>query len=312
MPQIVLNLLGIIVFSFFLVKSVTFLISSATKLAIYLKISEYTVSLFVVSVATSLPELIVGIASALENDPLLSYGNVVGSNIADLTIVVAIPVFVGGAISTKRLIRHKDIITAGVMSIFPILLLLDGAISRLDGMLLLCAYFLYVGSVLRRDREFEGFHLNFERVSVAKEILILLVSSVVLWLSARGVVLFAENLSVQAGMSVLLVGLLITSIGTSLPELVFGLKAVQMHHNDEVLGNLVGSVIANSTLILGATAFVKPIVFPTNYSLFPYIYMIAVILLFFVFARSKEILSRLEANVLFLLYFTFVLVSLIF
>ena len=164
------NIVAGIVFCILLVKSTDWMITSSSRLAKHFKISEYTISFLVIAFATSLPELVVGVVSALDKNPALSYGNVLGSNIADLTVIIAIPILIGGAISTKELIKNKDIIYTIFFGLLPLILMLDGTLSQIDGVILVLCYLLYLILIIKRSSGFKGFIENFYQTNVLKDL----------------------------------------------------------------------------------------------------------------------------------------------
>jgi len=307
--SIFLNVLAGTALSILLVKSTAWMIRSSARLARHFKISEYTISFLVIAFATSLPELIVGIISAFDNNSALSYGNVLGSNIADLTIILAIPIFVGGGITTREIIKNKDLVYTLFFGLLPIALIYDGVLSRWDAVALLLSYVFYLFLVLRRSSTIHALIESFNQVKVVRELFIFFVSIAVLLLSAGYLVKIAENLSLVAKLPLFFVGLTVTALGTSLPELVFGLKAIKAHHKGEVLGNIVGSVIANSTLVLAATALINPITKDGNQGIVSLIFLVVTLLLFFWFSTSNRKIDKLEAVTLFLIYVLFVCVE---
>ncbi len=296
-----------LVLSLLLVKSAELMIAASSKLARHFSISEYTISFLVIAFATSLPELMVGIVSALDNNPSLSYGNVLGSNIADLTIIISIPILIGGAISTKEIIKNKDVIFTMFFGTLPLVLMLDGTLSRLDGTILILGYFFYLVLVLRRSTPVEGLIEKIRGTNVLKETGIFIFSVVLLLTSADLIVKVAEQIGILANVPLILIGLTLTAIGTSLPELAFGLKAIKTHHKNEVLGNIVGSVIANSTLVLGVTSIISPISSSTLAGTSSLGFLIGTLALFSFFSYKGRGLGKVEAAILIMTYIAFVM-----
>ncbi len=309
LPFTLLELLLIGLFSVVLVKSATKMISSSSNLARYFHISEYTISFLVVGIATSLPEFVVGAVSALDKKPILSFGNVVGSNIADLTIIIAVPIFIGGAISTRKLIKNKDLIYAAFFGIMPIALTFDLVLSRFDSLILLISYLFYVFLVLKRTSFFETIIDTLKRTNPYKEFFIFLVSTAFLLISGGVMVKSAESISLSMGVPLVFIGLTITALGTSLPELAFGIKAIKTHHKGEVIGNVVGSVVANSTLVLALTALIEPINVSGGIGVSSIIFLLIVLLLFFVLSVFNRELGKFEAAFLLLTYISFLFVE---
>ncbi|MEK7595345.1 MAG: sodium:calcium antiporter [Patescibacteria group bacterium] len=291
-----------------LVKSADWLISSSSRLAKHFGLSEFTVSFFVIAFATSLPEFTVGVVSALDNNPSLSLGNVVGSNIADLTLILALPILIGGGIYTSTLLKSKDLIYTVFLGITPFLLLMDGVLSRLDGLILISGYFFYLVLVLKKSSFMERLEEKILRTNVYKQFIILSVSTLLLLASSDLLVKEAESLSIKLNIPLIFIGITITAIGTSLPELAFGLKAIKSAHKSEVLGNVAGSVIANSTIVLGTTALLTPIR-QENISNASFLSFFVILAIFSVFSVTNKRIDRLEAFILLVIYIIFVLVE---
>ena len=222
-----------------------------------------------------------------------------------LTVILAIPLLVGGSISTKEIIKNKDLIYTVFFGIFPLLLIYDGMLSRFDGILLLTAYLLYLTLVLRRNTVLDAIVNNLHNIKVYKEFAFFILSVCALLLSVELLVKLAENIGMLLNIPLIFIGITLTALGTSLPELVFGLKAIKMHHKGEVLGNIVGSVVANSTLVLGVTALISPISKDSNMGFTSTIFLFVTLLLFYIFSVTSKKLSRVEAAILICVYIIF-------
>lgn len=290
-----------------LVKSASWMIVSSSHLAKHFNISEYTISFLVIAFATSLPEVIVGVVSALDKNPVLSYGNVLGSNIVDLTLILATPIFIGGALSTREIIKNKDLFYTAFFGLLPVVLIYDGKLSRSDALVLLAGYILYLFLVLRRSSPVETLIEKLHHIQLIKEFAIFIGASVLLLVSANFLVKIAENLSITAQVPLIFVGLTVTALGTSLPELIFGLKAVTTNHSGEVLGNVVGSVVANSTLVLGITALIEPITKSSNSGIVSLGFLMFTLILFVVFSLTGRQLGKKEALLLIMVYIVFIM-----
>lgn len=289
-------------------------ISSSSKIAHHFKISGYTISFLLVAIATSLPETVVGITSALEGNPILSYGNAMGSNIALLTVIIAIPGILNSGIKTREIFRTNDIYYTALFSLMSLSLTLDGSLSRIDGAALVVAYVVYITVVLRRSHGLESIFDALERVNVWKEAVFFAISLVILLGASEGIVRGAENVSLLLGLSLGFVGLTLTAIGTSLPEIAYAVGAVKEDKEKEVLGDVIGSVVANSTLVLGITSLIYPIdIFSSkmgaggNYLLIAF--MAFTLLTFLRFMKTERRLDKKESIILFLLYLVFIVLQ---
>jgi cation:H+ antiporter len=305
-----INLSIIIISSVVLIKAVTLFIRSTAKIAHHFKISGYTISFLLIAIATSLPETVVGITSALEGNPVLSYGNALGSNIALLTIIVAIPSLINSGLKTREIYRTHDIYYTALFSLLALVLSLDGTLSRIDGIALLVSYTIYILAVLRRSHGIESLFDSLERINIWKEFVLFTIALILLLVASDGIVTSAVNLSQALGLGLAFIGLTLTAIGTSLPEIAYSIGAVKSHKENDVLGDVIGSVVANSTLVLGITSVIHPITLPSlELSISSVSFMLVSLLLFLVFASTNRRLEKYEAFILVNIYVLFVIVE---
>lgn len=307
----ILNLLVMFLSALVLIKSVDWFMDSTSKLAHHFKISTYTISFFLIAIATSLPETIVGITSALNKNSLLSFGNIVGANIALLTLVISIPVLINSSISTRAILRSKDMYVAFILALLPHALILDGVLSRTDGLILLVMYTFYAYFTFRESKGLELIIEKLEHINIWKQVSIFILSLLLLLLASDIIVKQALSLSSQLGLSITFIGLTLTAMGTTLPETVFAIGAVKGRYQQQVLGNILGSVVANSTMVLGIASILYPInISPiTNGKLSAIIFFVITLIFFIAFAKSKENITRLEAFILLSIYFIFLFIE---
>lgn len=297
-----------LVASIALVTGVRLFTKSVTLLAHKLRISTYTISFFLVAVGTSLPEAVVSISSGIDKNPILSYGAAMGSNIALVTLVLAIPVLIGGAIATRSVLSSKDLYFTFGFALLPLFLSLDGTLGRIDGVLLLAAYILYARASLKRSAGIEKFFDAVEQVDTLKQILAFLTSLVILIISSQVIVHSAVSLSASLGLELAFIGLTITAVGTSLPEIAFSLSVLKYGVKDEILGDIIGSVIANSTMVLGLAATIYPIdITQSKIGIPTLFFLVFSIMVFMRFARTREKIDKVEAFLLLMIYAGFVL-----
>ncbi|EKD96052.1 MAG: K+-dependent Na+/Ca+ exchanger related-protein [uncultured bacterium] len=305
-------LLLIIIGCFALLRAVTLFIKATSKIAHHFHISVYTISFLLVSVATSLPETVVGITSAIDKNPILSFGNAVGSNIALLTIIIAIPVLIAYPITTRSVVESRDIYYVVFFSFLPIALLTDRYLGRFDGFILLSTYIIYIMAVIKRSTGFERLKESIEKINIWKEIAVFLFSLLLVLGASEIIVKSAEGLSVAAGWNLGFIGLTLIAVGTSMPEIAYTVVNLKYHHNQEILGNIVGSVVANSTLVLGVTVLIHPIdlrIDPTAFGLQSIGIFIIAMLIFLKFVRSKRTIDKPEAVFLLALYIVFLIIE---
>ncbi|MBU0957259.1 MAG: hypothetical protein KKF56_00455 [Nanoarchaeota archaeon] len=284
-----------------LIFSATFLVRSVKRIATLFGISEFSASFILVALATSFPELLVGINSAISGNPSLSFGNVLGANLLNLTLVLGVILIIAGKSKVESKEVRDNTILIYLMILLPLILYVIGmTLSRLDGIILVLGFIFLVRKITVRPQK--SFLLN---PSIPKTLFSFFISFTVLYLSARLVVQYSTDLAIQLGLSDLIIGLFIISIGTTLPEFAFGVQAALKKHNTMALGDQIGSVIANSTLILGIVAIIHPIVTDIRGFLIASIFII-IIMAFLLIRLLRNNLSRLDGIILILIYILFV------
>jgi len=295
-----------------LVVSTRVLLNSLVKIASYLELKEFVVGFMLMAVATSLPELFVGIIAALEHTPLLSLGNVIGANILDLTIVIGTVALLSRGIKAKSEIARRDALYMMLIALFPIILMLDHYLSVIDGCVLLLAFSIYMIRLFNQRKEFRKTTDHVSKKDARRSFIWFAVGVIGLLISAKFVVMFATAIATEMSVPMLLIGLVIVAIGTTLPELAFETKAAIAGHEEMTLGDLFGSLVTNSTLVLGTVAIISPIEI-ANFSLFLVAagFMFLTLILFTIFIRSEEGISWQGGVALILLYVIFIIIELV-
>lgn len=282
-------------------------VRGASGLAIRFGISPFVVGLVLVGLGTSAPEFSVNLTAAFAGRYQMAIGNVVGSNIANIGLILGVSALIAPLAVHARLIRI-EIPLVIVVSVGLWLLSLDGLIGRFDAVLLLLGL-IGLLVLIARDSKREPAEVQAELAEAAstqaglKLNLIRLIAGLALLLyGSQRMVDAAVNLATLWGMSELLIGLTIVAIGTSLPELAASAVAAWRGHTDIALGNVVGSNLFNILLILGATAAIHPLPVGDASLRIDLPIMIGFALLLYPMARSGRVVSRNEAWLLLLGY----------
>jgi cation:H+ antiporter len=246
-----------------------------------------------------------------------------GANIANTSLVAGLAALVFGRITVHGDFIKKDILVALLAGFLPLVLILDGSLSRVDGLILLATYGAYVTSIFRgrymeiaeehkKESFFYRFIRQFNNVNTARnrELGRLFVGVALLLFSSDIIVRIAKELAVAAHIPIFLVGLVILSIGTTLPELVFSLRSIENHEPGMFFGNILGSVIANSTLVIGIAATISPIkIVALDEYFIAALTFVVVFLSYWLFIRTKHRLDRWEAALLVGFYVFFVVLA---
>jgi cation:H+ antiporter len=272
--------------------------------------SPLVVGLTLVSMGTSSPELAASVAAVLKNAPAVSFGNVIGSNIANLALILGL-VAAMRPLKIDRDFLVRDIPILLIVSFWCIWIGWNGKITRFESVLLISALVVYLGLLLKSTGKAPEIPVSSpsdhpKPTSIGLSILVSLVGIGLLVLGAHSLITGSVNLARAIGISERVIGLTMVAFGTSLPELASSVVAVLRKESNLVLGNLIGSNIFNILLILGVTAAVRPIAVADPGLLFDLSVMIGVSLLIALFMISGRRLTRLEGGVLVALYLGYV------
>lgn len=265
MTEAILFLLAGIAFLYY---GADWLVRGSARLASRYGISPLAIGLTVVSLGTSAPEFAVGIQAALGGQSDLVAGNVFGSNLANVGLILGITALIRPLqVSARTVRREVPIMLVVTALLWP--LLWDGRLSRPEGFLLLGILVAYMTFVLRTGRseskdvveEFEGFQ-GLEDVKGRKataDVLLVLVGGAALVIGGQAIVDGAVSIAAAMGVSEMVIGLTVVALGTSLPEMVTSVGAALKGETDIAVGNVIGSNVLNIAGVLGAAAVVEPL-----------------------------------------------------
>ncbi len=340
--NIILFILGFV----FLIGGSEFFVKAAASIAKRLGVSEFVIGLTVVALGTSIPELASSIVASLKHESGVVIGNIVGSNIANIGLIIGITaVFM--MIKTKEGMLKRD----GYIMLFAALLffvfILNGILSRLEAVILLLFYFAYLFFLfeVKHDdktkthfRDFIDYFFKFKylttikskiisgldnkkdvsnkekkeikelfKAGLIKDFLILAISLVFVIYGAKYVVDEAVFFAGLFNISTNLISITLIAVGTSLPELMVSISATRRGHGDITLGNIIGSNITNIFLIIGVSGLIYPLSIIKTTLYFTAPFMIFIsILLLFFVWRNWEI-RRIEGIILLVLYLIFLI-----
>lgn len=296
------------------------LVDSLKRISKFLRWRGFIVAFFIVALASTIPNLFVGISAALHKIPQLSFGDIVGNNLVALTVAVALSVLIGKrSIPTEGKILERSALFTAFVAVLPMFLLWDGILGRADGIILLLVFFFYVlwlasnkerFKVFAGDQEMQVPKIMIEFKVFLKDIGRILISLIFLLLAAEGIVKSAQFFAISFNLSLPIIGILIVGLGNALPEIRFAVASAKAGETEMILGNLMGSIIMPATLVLGIVALICPIVIP---DFTPFVvaraFMIISAIAFYIFARRHGKITRKEAIILLLVYVLFVVIE---
>lgn len=292
------------------------LVGALVRVARYLEWREFVVAFIIVAIATSIPNLFVGITAALHQIPELSLGDIVGGNLFNLTVAVALAaLFAKGLSAESKMVQTSAVFTM-IAAVLPLLLLLDGTLGRGDAIALILLFFFYIFWLFSKKERFTKIY-DGEKTSIIKEFKIfikdlgrLILGLLFLLIAAQGIVRSASFFSQALDLPLGLVGILIVGVGGAIPETYFAIIAARKFQTWMVLGNIMGSVVIISTLVLGVVALICPIEI-ADFSPFAIarVFLIIAAMFFLFFVRTGRKITTKEAFFLLGLYLVFFLIE---
>ena len=291
------------------------LIKSLVQVGKFLQWREFVITFFVIAFASSLPNFFVDFGAVIQGLPEIAFGDIIGGNLVDLTIVLAIAVFFtkNGLPADSKMVQRSAIFNSAI-AVLPLFLISDGNLDRLDGIILLFAFCFYSWWLFSEKYNFHkiygGKHekligdfkgLIFNLVKIVVFIILLLLASYAVIASAK---FFADSL----GISLALVGILIVGLGNAFPETYFSVISARQKENWMVLGELMGSVIICSTLVLGLIGLTFPFEIH-NLSIFlaARVYLVIAALFSLLFIWTGKVITKKEGFFLLFIYVAFLL-----
>lgn len=302
-----------------LIMSGKWLVRSLSKMSEFLGMKKFTMAFLLMSLATATPELFIGISSVLRGIPELSLGNILGQNIIHFTIAVFICVLIRGSFSVKSKTTRITAFFSGFMAVFPLLLILDGSLSRVDGFILVCLFIVYTTWMIKKGKRYDELYeiANdvvplpiLKRASLFfKNISTFVIGAGVLIIASQGIVKSAIFFANSLDMPLVIIGVLIVSLGTALPEVYF--SAFSAKNSGELMaGNLLGSTVVSTSLVLGIVSMISPI---NNIEIFSYFIsrftLFVAVILFIYFMLTGRKISKREGWILFVIYLIFICIE---
>ena len=303
MSQLFLEILGLVAGLAILIVGADLLVRGAAQLARVLGLSPFAIGVTVVAFGTSAPELFASIGAALLDVEELAIGNVVGSNIANILLILGAGAIIA-PIGIHRRVRLVELPIMLVITGLTVGLLLDSKLTRVDGALLAAGLIGYVVFIVRSHRveiEHEGDEVVTHPKSAWLDVGMVVLGIVALGLGARALVFGATGVALRVGVSEGIVGPTVVALGTSLPELAATIRSVMAKQSDIAVGNVVGSNIFNLLSVLGITAMIHPLVASPSMEMHLWI-MLSVSVLMVVFAMIRPAMGRLVGMCFLLLY----------
>jgi cation:H+ antiporter len=299
----------------FLYFSGELIVKGLLRLARFFGVTEFVVAFFVMAIAASLPNLFVGITSALKGIPELSFGDIMGNNIIALTLAVGLAVFFSPKKeipAENKTVKYTSFFTI-IAAILPIILITDGNLTRADGLILICFFIYYIYWLFSKKERYSKIYEK-HQLEIIKEtkyifIDVTKISSgiLILIIAAQGIVISSSSIATLVGVPLVFIGILILGFGSALPEVYFAISSAQKGEVGLILGNLMGAVIIPATLILGIISLIQPINnIDLEFSIINRAFLIIAAIAFLIFSKTDQKISIRESYILITIYLAFV------
>lgn len=301
------NFLLLIIALFILAKSADYALRYASRLARAWQISQYVIGFGLVAFISVLPETFIAINAARQGAPAFGLGTLFGSNVADLALIFAIVTFVSsrGVKIESKIIKNNlfYILTLAI----PLLFGLDGYYSRIEGASLIILGIIFYLFILQKSRP--AAPRRGQKFSWLALVL-LLASLAALLVAAHFAVQFGVAVAEDLGVSPVLVAMLFVGLGTTLPELLFSIEAVRRREDGLALGDILGTVITDATIVVGILAIISPFAFKARIVYVTGIFMLSAAILLLYLMKTGRKLTKKEGWALLGFYLIFVLTEL--
>lgn len=308
--------IDIVIFALSLVlvlKSSDNLVKSGSTLAKILGVSDFFIGLTVIAVGTSIPEFATSIIASLKNNSQVITGTIFGSNVANIGLILGIA-FILMPIKIRKKGFSLETIFLVFISILTFILSLNNYFGFSEGIFFLFLFILFIIYIIKVSKKQE-FKKNFNKgnriLVLLKSIIILAISLIVLYFGASYLIKSASKIAIFFKVPEGIIALTLIAVGTSLPELFVTLSCIKNHNTNILLGNIIGSNISNTLLILGASAVLNTVMINTFNIFIVLPIMITVSLLLYIFIKTIWF-SRVLQGVFFLFFYSLFILFLIF
>ena len=311
--QIILIIIGFIL----LIKGADILVEGSSAIAKKMHISEIIIGLTIVSIGTSMPELVVSTTSAIEGFSDMSVGNIIGSNICNLLLILGLSAIIKPVKFQQQTKWIENPLSIILTIIFFIMCNINQDINRTEGALLIILFILFliytiIMGIKSQKKEVLMQLYETQKINTLKNTMLIILGIAILKIGGDLVVHNSEQIARILKVSDKIISLTIVAIGTSLPELVTSVTAAIKGDSDIAIGNIVGSNIFNMLLIIGLSALITPIKYNITYNMQMFMLFIGMItMLVFLFIKPKDTMSRANGMICVILYIIY-LMNLIF
>lgn len=302
--EIIFLILGFII----MIKGADLFVDGSVIIAKKLGVSNLIIGLTLVAFGTSAPEIAISIGSALKGESAMAFGNIIGSSLLNLLLVLGITALIKPIPINKSSLK-KEMPFMIFISLITLLLALNGnglyGFSRYDGFILIILFIIYIYSMINSLKNTNNkIDVPSKKIPIKKSIIFTLIGAILITFGADITVKNSILIASKLGMSEIIIGFTIVAFGTSLPELVTSVVAAFKGESDIAIGNIIGSNIFNILIALGITASINPFNFDL-FGIYDMIFLLIATSIAFIFMKTNTTINRLEGAIFLILYLVY-------
>ncbi len=304
------NILFILIGFVLLVKGGDYLVEGSVSIARKAKLSSMVIGMTVIGFGTSAPEMLVSLNAALADSPGIALGNVVGSNIANIALILGVTGLLYTCVTDKHTLRvDLPFMVFACVALLAVGMMGEiGRIAGIVGVLLLVSFLVWQIRSSRRMGDADVPQAeNTPLHSLPVSLVMVLLSITAMIFGANILVEGAKNVAASLGVSERVIGLTVVAVGTSLPELFASVMSAKRGETDLAIGNIIGSVSFNVFFVVGVSAAISPITDGTTAFFYDYLLMVGLAFLLWLFLFTRRTLERWEGAILLLLYVGYII-----
>ncbi len=286
---------------------------SLLTLSRLLQLNEYLISFFLISIVTSIPGIFITFASIIAKVPAISVGNILGANLANITISIGLVSLFANGIEIPKNVSSRIFWASFLIALLPSILIQNGGITRFDVIILIFIFLAY-SYVFSRDAGFLEKtvpHIPYRAhffTDTISSLTHLFFGLIILTLSCFFIVIFGTGLATYLSIDLIFFGTIFLGLITTLPELFFGIKSAILRHPALAMGNILGSIVFNATISVALIAFLSPTIIGYNASpsfILSCIFLLIAFIFLGIFSYSNSRISRSEGVLLISIYILF-------
>ena len=300
-----ISLLFFSIGSFLIFLGSNLLVDNSKLIAKNLGVSPIVIGLTVIALGTSLPELVVSVLASLKDESDVVIGNVMGSNISNIALVLPLILFIKPITINHSLVSNNLyylLLTSGLF----IVLLISNFLNYLSGLLLLLLFIYFIKNQIEEiESNHQDSSLNSKNFKYS-HLFYILIGIIMLGYGAELFISGAIGIATFFGIPLIVISLSVVALGTSLPELITSIVAIKKNEPSFVIGNIIGSNIINIVLVLGASVILNPINIYYSEILISILIFIIATLFFSFISFNRNVLSKLDGFILFIIYLIFI------